>query len=231
MHIEGFGDFEAYANRDSLKYRELYGLHEVQTMFRGTLRRPGFCQAWNILVQLGLTDDSYQLEGLDQMTYRDFINTFLYYHPSKSVEEKICEYMSIDPKGRIMDQLKWLGIFERNSIGLKCSSPAQVLQHVLEQKWRLEPQDRDMIVMQHQVGYKVGNRSGNLISSLVVIGENTEKTAMSKTVGWPLAIAAKLVLSNEIEDLGVRLPITAQYYQPILSELQKLGVNIIEESA
>jgi saccharopine dehydrogenase (NADP+, L-glutamate forming) len=231
VHIKGFGDFEAYANRDSLKYRERYGLHDVQTMFRGTLRRPGFCQAWNILVQLGLTDDSYQLEGLDQMTYRDFINTFLYYHPSKSVEDKLCEYMSIDPKGSIMHQLKWLGIFERNRIGLKCSSPAQVLQYVLEQKWRLEPQDRDMIVMQHQVGYQVGNRSGSLISSLVVIGENTEKTAMSKTVGWPLAIATKLILSNKIKDLGVRLPITAQYYQPILSELQKLGVNIIEESA
>ena len=231
VHIKGFGDFEAYANRDSLKYRELYGLHDVQTMFRGTLRRPGFCQAWNILVQLGLTDDSYQLEGLDQMTYRDFVNTFLYYHPSKSVEDKLCEYMSIDPKGNIMDQLKWLGIFERNGIGLDCSTPAQVLQHVLEQKWRLDPQDRDIFVMQHQVGYKVSDGSGSLISSLVVIGENTEKTAMSKTVGWPLAIAAKLVLSNKIEDLGVKLPITAQYYKPILSELQKLGVNIIEESA
>lgn len=230
VHIAGFGDFEGYANRDSLKYRELYGLQDVQTMFRGTLRRPGFCQGWNVLVQLGLTDDSYNLEGLDQMTYRDFINTFLYYHPSKTVEDKLCEYLSIAPNGSIMNQLKWLGIFEKQRIGLSQSSPAQVLQQLLEKKWSLAPKDQDMIVMQHQVGYKIGNKPGNLSSSLVVIGEHTDSTAMSKTVGWPLAIAAKLILSKQVNDLGVRLPVSAQYYKPILGELQQLGVRIIEES-
>ena len=231
VQIRGFGDFEGYANRDSLKYRELYGLQKVQTMFRGTLRRPGFCQAWNVLVQLGLTDDSYDLEELDQMTYRDFVNTFLYYHPTKSVEDKLCEYLAIDSKGDIMRRLEWLGIFETKDIGLERASPAQVLQNLLEQKWKLEPQDRDMIVMQHQIGYEVDGKLGSQITSLAVLGENTQQTAMSKTVGWPLAIAAKLILSEKIKDRGVRLPVTRQYYQPMLRELKELGVSIMEESA
>jgi len=230
VQITGFGDFEGYANRDSLKYRELYGLNEVSTMIRGTLRRPGFCQAWNILVQLGLTDDSYNLEGLEQMTYRDFIDNFLYYHPTRSVEDKLCEYLGIDSKGEIMKQLQWLGLFDSTRIGLDQASPADVLQHLLEQKWKLKPEDRDMIVMQHQVGYQLAGNTQNLKTSLVVLGENTGQTAMSKTVGWPLAIATRLLLSGEIEDTGVKLPITPKYYQPIMQELRMLGVNIIEET-
>ncbi len=229
VKITGFGDFEAYPNRDSLKYRELYGLDDVQTMLRGTLRRPGFCQGWNILVQLGLTDDSYTLEGLDGMTYRDFINTFLYYHPTKLVEEKLCQYLNIEPEGEVMKQLSWLGIFEKTAIGLDQASPADVLQHLLEQKWKLDPQDKDMIVMQHQVGYQGQNGIEKLKTSLVVLGENPVHTAMAKTVGWPLAIAAKLILTGAINDRGVKLPVTAEYYKPILRELQTLGVSIIEE--
>jgi saccharopine dehydrogenase (NADP+, L-glutamate forming) len=230
VQISGFGDFEGYANRDSLKYRALYGLQNVGTMLRGTLRRPGFCQAWNILVQLGLTDDSYYLEGLDRMTYRDFVNTFLYYHPTRSVEDKLCKYLDLERDGVIMKQLQWLGIFERIRIGLDQASPADVLQHLLEQKWKLKPDDRDMIVMQHQVGYRLADRSLNLKTSLVVLGEGTCHTAMSKTVGWPLAIAARLVLSGRIKDTGLKIPSTPKYYQPILEELSFLGVNIMEES-
>lgn len=229
VHISGYGEFEGYANRDSLIYRKLYGLQNVQTMIRGTLRRPGFCEAWNILVQLGLTDDSYILEGLDQMTFRDYINTFLYYHPSKSVEEKLCEYLMIEPEGEIMRKLHWLGIFEKISIGLEQASPAGVLQHLLEQKWKLSPHDKDMIVMQHRVGYLSNGEHHNLKTSLVVVGESPQLTAMSKTVGWPLAIAARLILTGAIKDQGVRVPVTAEYYKPIIRELKHLGVNILEE--
>ena len=229
VEIDGYGDFEAYANRDSLKYRELYGLQEIETMIRGTLRRPGFCQAWNVLVQLGLTDDSYKLGDLGRMTYRDFVNTFLYYHPTKSVEDKLSDYLNIDPANEIMDKLKWLGLFDHTSIGLEQESPAAVLQHLLEKKWKLDPDDKDMIVMQHQIGYELNGKSQNLTTSLVVLGEDQRFTAMSKTVGWPLAIAARLILSGKLVDKGVRVPVTAQYYKPILNELRRMGVDIIEK--
>ncbi|GJM29364.1 MAG: saccharopine dehydrogenase [Cyclobacteriaceae bacterium] len=229
VQVAGYGNFEGYPNRDSLKYRELYGLENVETMIRGTLRRPGFCDAWNVLVQLGLTDDSYQLEDLPQMTYRDFINTFLYYHPTKLVEDKLCEYLNIDPNGQVMKQLTWLGIFERRPINLAQASPAVVLQHLLEQKWKLEPDDKDMIVMQHQVGYRVNGKRHKHITSLVVVGDDHHQTAMSKTVGWPLAVAAKLVLSGSLKQKGVCVPVTAEFYKPIIQELTRLGVKITRE--
>ena len=227
--IAGYGDFEGYPNRDSLKYRELYGLQSVNTMIRGTLRRPGFCQAWNVLVQLGLTDDSYQLEGLSDMTFRDFINTFLYFHPAKSVEDKLCDYLQLDPVGEIMDQLVWLGIFEKTPVGLEQASPARVLQKLLEEKWRLEPEDRDMIVMQHQIGFLVETQYHKLVTSLVVTGDDHNNTAMAKTVGYPLAIAAKLILTDKVGEYGVTLPITPAIYEPIINEIRSLGVEIIED--
>ena len=212
-----------------MKYRELYGLQSVNTMIRGTLRRPGFCQAWNVLVQLGLTDDSYQLEGLSDMTFRDFINTFLYFHPAKSVEDKLCDYLQLDPAGEIMDKLVWLGIFEKTPVGLEQASPARVLQKLLEEKWRLDSKDRDMIVMQHQIGYLVGAQYHKLVTSLVVTGDDHNNTAMSKTVGYPLAIAAKLILTDKVQVHGVTLPITPAFYQPIIDEIRSLGVEIIED--
>ncbi len=228
VEIEGYGSFEGYPNRDSLKYRELYGLQNVATMMRSTLRRPGFCAAWNILVQLGLTDDSYSLEGLKKLTHRDLMNTFLYFHPSRSVEYKLCEHLKLDLHGEIMQKLTWLGLFEKTPIEMDSASPAKVLQELLEKKWELQPNDKDMIVMQHQVGYSIGNQHKKLQSSLVVIGDDMQHTAMSKTVGWPLAIAAKLILTGELLDAGVKAPITPNYYRPIIKELETLGVNLIE---
>lgn len=229
INVNGYGRFEGYPNRDSLKYRDLYELQDVQTMLRGTLRRPGFCRGWNVLVQLGLTDDSYMLENLDQMTYRDFVNTFLYYHPSKRVEDKLCEYLNIDRNGPEMEQLTWLGIFDSQPVGLSDVSPAKVLQHLLEKKWQLEPGDKDMIVMQHQVGYQLNSEKRLHITSLVVIGDNHTHTAMSKTVGWPLGIAATKILSDQIKTTGVVVPVNSEFYQPIVEELSNLGVKITQE--
>ena len=229
INIKGYGDFEGYPNRDSLKYRELYGLQNAGTMIRGTLRRPGFCAAWNVLVQLGMTDDSYLLEEPEDFTNRDFINTFLYFHPSKSVEDKLCEYLNLDPNGEIMAKLTWLGLFEKRKINLKENpSPAKVLQKLLESKWQLDHTDRDMIVMQHQLGYDVDGTYHQHKTSLVVIGDDTKHTAMSKTVGWPLAIVTKLILNETINDSGVQLPITPKYYKPVINELKTLGVKFIE---
>jgi saccharopine dehydrogenase (NADP+, L-glutamate forming) len=125
-----------------------------------------------------------------------------------------------------MRQLTWLGIFDQRSIGLKQASPAVVLQHLLEEKWRLGQDDKDMIVMQHQVGYHLNGENRLHTTSLVVVGDDSKHTAMSKTVGWPLALAAKLVLTESLKEVGVSVPVKASYYIPIIKELGKLGVNI-----
>jgi len=228
IEVAGFGKFEGYANRDSLKYIDAYNLRGIPTIYRGTLRRPGFCRAWNVFVQLGATDDSYVMEGTEDMTNRQFINSFLSYNPSDSVELKLMHYLHLDQDSDIMEKLEWLGIFEDKKIGLKDATPAQVLQHILQDKWKLLPDDKDMIVMWHQFIYQFENKIERRISSMGVIGENTENTAMAKTVGLPVGIATKLILENKINAKGVQIPTVKEIYHPILDELERFGIAFKE---
>lgn len=229
VEIEGYGKFEGYANRDSLKYRSTYGLHDVKTMYRGTFRRPGFSKAWNCLVELGATDDSYTLENSENMSHRDFINTFLAYHPTDSVELKLRQYLKIDQDDvDLWEKLEYLDIFSDEKVGLKNASPAQILQHILLKKWSLKPTDRDMIVMWHKITYNLKGKAYVKESSLVTEGEVNGKTAMAKTVGLPLAIACKLIMNKEVKATGCVLPITSEFYEPILKELKKFGIQFKE---
>ena len=225
IEIEGFGKFEGYANRDSLRYRSVYGLNEIPTMYRGTLRKIGFCRAWNVFVQLGLTDDSYVIEGSENMTNRDFINSFLAYNPHDSVELKLRHYLGIEQDDYIWEKLVWLGLFEDKKIGLKNATPAQILQKILQNKWSLREEDKDMIVMWHKFNFSQKGVDKEIRSHMVYIGKDTQFTAMSDTVGLPLGIAAKLLLSGKIKDRGVKLPIEREIYLPVLSELEQLGIT------
>lgn len=228
--VEGFGDFEIYPNRDSLKYRETYGLERIPTLMRGTIRRPGYANSWNVFVQLGMTDDSYQLENSESMTYRQFMNSFLPYHETKTLEEKLQSAFPTIIDETVMAKLEWLGILEDRLIGLKLASPAKILQQLLEEKWKLGENDKDMIVMQHRFEYFDKDKNfKTLNSSLVVLGENKNCTSMSKTVGLPLAIATKLVATGVIDIKGVSAPVIPKIYNPILDELEDFGVVFKED--
>lgn len=229
IEIDGYGKFEGYANRDSLKYRKVYGLEGIPTIYRGTLRRSGFCRAWDIFVQLGATDDSYVIEDSENMTYREFINSFLAYNPNDSVELKLMHYLKIDQDNDIMEKLEWLGIFEKTKIGLKEATPAQILQHILEQKWNLDPGDKDMIVMWHKFIYELNGKQTEVHSSMITIGDDQVNTAMAKTVGLPLAIATKLILQGKINMSGVVVPIHKEIYEPVLKELEEEGIFFTEK--
>ena len=223
VKIDGYDDFEGYANRDSLKYREIYNLKDIPTLFRGTLRRKGFCEAWDIFVQLGMTDDTYTID-CSKLTYRDFINSYLVYSDIKSVEEKLLDFFRLQPNNDILPKLKWLGILDKTPINLKEVTPAQILQQLLEEKWQLKPNDKDMVVMQHQFEYILDNKKHFKTSSLVIKGENASETSMAKTVGLPLAISVKLYLQNKIKLTGVHIPILPELYEPILKELTNFDV-------
>lgn len=230
MDIEGYGRFEGYANRDSLKYRSIYGLDNVLTMYRGTLRRVGFSKSWNMFVQLGLTDDSYTLENSENMSYREYINSFLAYHPTDSVELKLRHYLKIDQDDSIWDKLVELDIFNPNKkVGLKNATPAQILEKILMDSWTLEPQDKDMIVMYHKFGYERNGKQHQIDASMVCIGEDQTYTAMAKTVGLPVGMAALQILNNKIKNYGVQLPIKPEIYNPILEELETYGIVFNEK--
>jgi saccharopine dehydrogenase-like NADP-dependent oxidoreductase len=229
IEVEGHGKFEGYANRDSLKYRSIYGLKDIPTIFRGTLRGVGFCRAWDVFVQLGCTDDSYTIEGSENMTFRAFFNLFLAYNPFDRVELKLMHYLKIDHDNPIMEKLTWLGIFEDTIIGIPDASPAQILQYMLELKWSLEEDDKDMIVMWHKFGYQHNGIDKEINSSMVVKGDTDIQTAMAKTVGLPVAIATKMILNGTIQSRGVQLPISKQIYEPILKELELYGIAFLEK--
>ena len=229
IHVPELGEFEVYGNRDSLTYRETYGLDNLETMFRGTIRRPGFCEAWDIFVQLGATDDTYIMENTAEMTYREFINSFMSYRTDIPVAEKLSNYLNLDQDSDMMERLRWLGIFEDTKIGVSGLSPAKVLQKILEEKWQLEPEDKDMILMQHQLDFEKEGVRKKRYSTMVCIGEDTKHTAMSMTVGLPLAMVARRILEGEYTEKGVQLPTTAEIYNPVLEELNAYGIRFVEE--
>jgi saccharopine dehydrogenase-like NADP-dependent oxidoreductase len=217
IDIEGYGKFEGYANRDSLKYVEKYNLQDVPTVYRGTLRRPGFCRAWDVFVQLGATDDSYTMQSTEEMTYKQFINSF--------------QYMHIDQDSDVREKLEWLGIFDDTVIGLKDATPAQILEQIICKKWVLEQNDKDMLVMWHKfIFQESGKKSPTLLtSSMVAIGDDPVNTAMAKTVGLPLAIAVKMVLTGQIRLTGTHIPTIKEIYDPVLKELETYGIRFSEK--
>jgi saccharopine dehydrogenase-like NADP-dependent oxidoreductase len=231
LEVEGYGRFEAYSNRDSLKYLDIYGLENILTLYRGTIRRVGFSKAWNMFVQLGMTDDSYVMEDSENMNYRQFVNSFLPYHPTDSVESKMRLILKIDQDDIMWDKLLELDLFNSNKkVGLKNASPAQILEKILGDSWTLQPKDKDMIVMYHKFGYEIDGKKEQIDSKMVCIGENQTYTAMAKTVGLPLAMATLLILNGKIKTPGVQLPIREEVYLPILKELEEYGVVFKEEA-
>jgi saccharopine dehydrogenase-like NADP-dependent oxidoreductase len=230
LDIEKFGRFEVYANRDSLKYQSVYGLDHIKTLYRGTMRRVGFSRAWNIFVTLGMTDDSYTIDDSENMSYRDFVNAFLTYSPSDSVELKLRHALKIDQDDIVWDKLVELDIFNANKkVKLKKATPAEILQKILMDSWTLAENDKDMIVMYHKFGYEKNGKKYQIDSNMVVLGEDQTYTAMAKTVGLPVAIATLAILNGKIKTPGVQIPITKEVYQPILSELKDFGISFNEK--
>ena len=230
LEIKGHGKFEGYANRNSLKYQSIYGLENALTLYRGTIRKVGFSRAWNMFVQLGMTDDSFQMKDSEDMSYRDFINSFLPYSPSDSVELKVRHNLKIDQDDIMWDKLIELDLFNPNKkIGIKNATPAQALQKILMDKWSLSHDDKDMIVMYHKFGYELNGEKKQIDSTMVHIGENQSNTAMAKTVGLPVAMATIMILNGEIETPGVQLPIRKEVYGPLLKKLEAHGIKFEEK--
>ncbi|MEL6535780.1 MAG: saccharopine dehydrogenase C-terminal domain-containing protein, partial [Bacteroidota bacterium] len=169
------------------------------------------------------------LEGLEDMTYREFVNSFLAYDTERTVEEKFCEYLGVSQQDEAFLKVAWLGLFEEEKIGLSAASPAQVLQKRLEERWSFGQEDRDMIVMHHQFGYLLDGKAHCLEASLATVGQDPVHTGMSNTVGWPLAIAVKNYLLGKINLKGLHRPVVPEIYEPIIKELVELGIELTEE--
>ena len=226
--VPAYGAFEGYANRDSLQYIDTYGLQGIRTMLRGTLRYPGYSSTWNILVQLGCCDDTYQLEDVGTMTHARFIGAFLELAPGTDPAAKIAHQFHLEASAPELQRLRWSGFFDDELIGLSQGTPAQVVEHILHKKWKLDPADKDLVVMVHRFIYEADNATYRIEASLATTGDDAWHTAMAKTVGLPLAIATRLLLTEKIQQRGVQIPTVPDLYEPILEELQTLGISLTE---
>jgi saccharopine dehydrogenase-like NADP-dependent oxidoreductase len=215
LNIPHVGALAYYPNRDSLSYIPLYQLETAQTFIRTTLRYAAFCLGWEKMVQAQLTSDE-EIIDTDELSYAQFFQAHLNKH---HVELNTPELIA---------QFNYLGLNNATLINKGKLPVAQLLQEILEEKWKLEKGDKDLIVMLHELEYSMNNKQYALQSSLVVKGDDELHTAMAKTVGLPLGIAAVLILENKIAIKGLHIPIIKEIYEPVLAELKKEGIAFEE---
>jgi saccharopine dehydrogenase (NADP+, L-glutamate forming) len=231
VEIPGFDEpFEVYANRESLLYRESYGLGDIPSVYRGTIRYQGFCDAWDALVKIGLTDGTYPIMDSDKITYHELMEAYLSAEKKAgvSVKDRIADLLGERPFSPVMKKLDWLGLFSKKKIGLADATPALILEDLLLKKWKLEPKDKDFIVMQHEIEYKLKGKKKRRYATMVLHGTDAEDTAMAKTIGLPMGIFAKLVMTGKITERGVQIPVSKEAYLPVLAELEEYGVKFEE---
>jgi len=228
--VEGVGTLEAYANRDSLSYMKSFGLEHVQTMIRGTLRYPGWSETWGQIVNLGLPNETMRIPGLAERSYAEVIEMFLPLDVREvSLERRVAHFLRINPTGSIMEKLRWLGLFSDQPIGCQGETACDMMVHLLQQKLALTPEMRDLVLLVHELDVEYPDRPDERITSTFAVeGEPGGFTAMSKTVGLPVAIATVLKLRGELSLTGSLIPTKPAIYEPILPEIEAAGLRFTE---
>jgi saccharopine dehydrogenase (NADP+, L-glutamate forming) len=226
----GLTDLAWYANRDSLSYIPIYKLEEAATFIRTTLRYPSFCFGWDYIVNLGLTDTEDHDNIIDCETYLDWIERKLYAVENREMDlnEYFELYVQEEKEPLIKELFNYLALTANTKLPKAAQCSADILQCIAEDKFAMQQNDKDMIVMLHEIDYIINGSQSSIKSALLVKGEDNLQTAMAKTVGLPLGIAAKLILSGEIVLTGLHIPTHKAVYEPVLKELARHGI-VFEE--
>lgn len=228
VDVPNVGKFEAYPNRDSIKYRRIYNVPRIPNVFRGSLRNIGFCKAWNALVQIGLTDNRYIVPDSHKLTYNKWLSFYFQKKNGVDTKQALIDFLKESSGSEIIDKIEWLGLLSDEKIKLMDATPSEILLDLLNKKWKFKENDRDMVILQTEVKYEIENRVEKIVSSFVVKGEPGFNTAMASTVGLPMGIAVNLILNNKVKEKGVVIPIHPDIYKPALKELAELGIKAVE---
>jgi saccharopine dehydrogenase (NADP+, L-glutamate forming) len=215
-----------YANRDSLSYIETYQLQDAETFIRTTLRYPSFCRGWNKMIKLDLTNKNDHEEIKNCKTFADWFNL----KKKKFASQNENTFNENDFfNSEFLEQINYLGLNDDQKIQEEIFNSTSLLQFVLEKKLVMKPEDKDMIIMLHEIEYSINGKNKKTRSCLIVKGEDQIHTAMAKTVGLPLGIAAKLILEDKIKITGLHIPVIPEIYEPVLKELEINGIKFNEE--
>ncbi|MEO0071202.1 MAG: saccharopine dehydrogenase C-terminal domain-containing protein, partial [candidate division WOR-3 bacterium] len=229
LGIPGIGEFEAYPNRNSLPYIDLYGLSGIRTMIRATLRYPGWCETMKAISELGLIKDDRVREGIFGLTYAQWLRGLV--AEEGDVKSAVARKLGLPVEHPIIKRLEWLGLFADKPIGLERGSDIDILAKAMVEKMSYKPGERDMIVLNHQFEVEYpGDKKEKISATLVDFGMPGGDSAMARTVSLPAAIAVKMILEGKIRLTGVQIPVRKEIYQPVLSELTKLGIEFKEVS-
>ncbi|MBE0571308.1 MAG: saccharopine dehydrogenase NADP-binding domain-containing protein [Ignavibacteriaceae bacterium] len=230
VEIPGYGKLEAYPNRDSIKYRRIYNVPRIPNVFRGSLRKPGFCKAWNALVQIGLTDNRYTVPDADRLSYHEWLSFYLNKKNSSSTKKALAHFLDEPVDGKLIKKIEWLGLLTDEKIELKDATPAEILLDLLQKKWKFTEKDKDMVILHTEVEYLIDESCKKITSTLLLQGKENFNTAMSVAVGLPMGVGVNLILSKKISERGVIIPIYPDIYKPALKELAELGISFKEEN-
>jgi saccharopine dehydrogenase (NADP+, L-glutamate forming) len=226
--IAGLGDFEGYPNRDSVTYREAYGIPEAQTVFRGTLRYPGWCETVRKMVELGLLDDTPK--DRPGATFRGLMDELSGAGAGLETRAAVAAKLGLEPASAIIGRLKWLGLFDETPLPVARGSALDNLTALMVERLGYGEGERDMIILQHEFLVRTGSGwTERIVSTLIDYGLPGGDSSMSRTVGLPAAIGARLILEGRIGLTGVRVPVHPEIYGPILEELEALGVRFVEK--
>ncbi len=234
LEVPGIGMMEAYPNRDSLSYRERYGFKEADTVIRGTIRYPGWCETWAQIQRLGLPNEKMRIPNLKEKTFAELTEMFLPLSigTQTSIDKRVPRFLNINPTGQIMEKMRWLGLFSEEKIGIDVETSAQVLTHILADKLRLRDDARDMVILLHRLIAEYpdeGNRKEEIVSTMLHYGEKAGFTSMAKSVGLPAALVVKLLLQDRLPLVGCHIPTHPMIYNPLMDELEQEGFKFNEQ--
>ena len=220
--IPGWGSFEAYPNRDSVPYANLYGLDQIPDLKRGTLRKEGYCKRWAVFVLAGMTDDETQIHFPKGATYFDFLKTFF----PEVREDDYSYFLAFAGDSKIAQEILDLGFYAQKPVLLErnVGTPADFLTDLIVKKWPLKKEDKDLVVMLHEFQYLFNDIEYQAVMSFGIKGIDSNQTAMAQTVGLPLGIVAKQLFLGKVTQKGLLLPLKADFYKPVLEEISKYGV-------
>jgi len=228
VDVEGVGTFEAYPNRNSLDYIDLYSLKDVKTMYRGTFRNISHCDTWYIMSQMGFYKEEEIFDNL-KGTVKDFILTKMFKtDKDKCLKSLLMERYNLPAESVILKKFEWLGFFDETPIPIKKGGAVDVLTAIMLEKMSYEEGERDLLVLHHQFIAEYANRKQKITSTMIDYGIPKGDTSMARTVSLPAAIGVHMILQDKITVKGVHMPILPNIYNPVLKELETMNIKVIE---
>ncbi len=227
VSIQGYGELEAYPNRDSMPYVDIYDLKHVKNMLRGTLRNLGWSYTMKKLADMNY----FSLDEIDvsQMTYSDMIRHLINVSKDVDLKNALANHIEVHELSDTIKRIEWLGLLDDEKIitnGNTKISPLDAIANKMLEKLSMGEKDRDFCVMQHEITAEYdGGKKEKTYSTLLAFGISCGDSSMSRTVSLPAAIGAHMILDGRITDRGVLIPVSPGIYEPVMRELE-IGAGI-----